>query len=160
MEVSYRSGVHVWNVRCNRSALGGSSAGAGIVLTRSLYPDGHIYTTFPHPKIPSGEQWEFHLGCLGTLRDRMSLARGGRRTTPAGLPHLQLCFRGTLQGMDEWGLGSQSTKMKCHCLKVSVFNCYLEMHILKHYLQIEFWCLENAVFSPNRSSLFKVCHRG
>ena len=67
MEVSYRSGVHMWNVRCNRLGLGGSSVGIGIALTRSLYPDGCICSAFPHPKVPSGERWEFHLGCPGTL---------------------------------------------------------------------------------------------
>ena len=58
MEVSLkwdlRSRVLVWSVRCKRLALGGSSAGAGIALTRSLYPDGHICTAFPHPKTQSG----------------------------------------------------------------------------------------------------------
>lgn len=69
-QVPHGGKLQIWDPhveRHNRLGLGGSSVGVGISLTRSLYPDGHICTVFPQPKIPSGEQWEFHLGYPGTL---------------------------------------------------------------------------------------------
>lgn len=155
MEVSYRSGIHMWNISYNRSGFGGSSAGvASCWPGHFILPDAHILC-FPTPNSHQSRSGNSSWAVRGLWKIGHLWLGEQHSCRVSSSPAL---LSGALQGMSEWGLRSTSTKMKCHCFKVSIFNCYLEIHFPKYYLEIEFWCLENAVFSLNKSLLFKAYH--